>query len=243
MKKALFNWSGGKDSTLALHRVLQDERYEIVGLLTSINEAKQRVSMHGVRRALLEEQARQVGLELHPLILPEYIGMEEYNAFMQRTLTGHKREGIRTCIFGDIFLEDLKSYREEQLQKIGLEAVFPLWQQPTEALAREFIEAGFKAVIVSVNGSKLDQSFTGREYDEILLNDLPDEVDPCGEYGEFHTFVYDGPIFEEPVSFTKGEVVEKSFEPQNEDDTHSFITSGDQKKAPTYFYLDLVEAS
>ncbi|MCW9708064.1 adenine nucleotide alpha hydrolase [Fodinibius salsisoli] len=238
MKKVLFNWSGGKDSSLALYHALQGERYIVTGLLTSFNGANSRVSMHGTRKNLVEEQARNIGLELHPLMLPEQVGMEEYDAFMQQALEKHKKKGVRSYIFGDIFLEDLRAYREQQLQKVDMEAIFPLWQQSTEQLARQFIDVGFKAVVVSINGSKLDRSFVGREYDSQFLADLPAEVDPCGEYGEFHTFVYDGPIFDTPVSFQRGEVVAKTYE-QQDDDTHSFQQSGNNNPHPTYFYLDL----
>lgn len=244
MTIALFNWSGGKDSSLALYRVLQEDRYEITGLLTSFNGVKNRVSMHGIRRELLEEQVRQIGLKLYPLILPEVVSMDAYDEQMRQVLTPFKEERVTTCIFGDIFLEDLKTYREKQLQKVGMKAVFPLWQESTERLAQQFIDAGFKAVVVSVDGSKLDQSFVGRKYDNHFLADLPDNVDPCGEYGSFHTFVCDGPIFTNPVPFIKGEIVEKSFEHRDEeDDTHSFTkSSGDKDTAetPVYFYMDLL---
>src|SRR5699024_7320304 len=169
MKKALFNWSGGKDSSLALYRVLQDEQYEITGLLTNFNASNRRVSMHGIHQRLIEEQARQIGLRLHPLMLPENIGMEDYDSLMQQTLEKQKSLGIQICMFGDILLEDLKTYREQQLQKAQLEAVFPLWQQSTKRLSRQFINLGFKAIVVSVNGSKLGRAFAGREYDAKFL--------------------------------------------------------------------------
>lgn len=243
MTVALFNWSGGKDSAMCLHRIMQQNEFEVTGLLTSFNRAKNRVSMHGVRRELLEEQVWQIGLPLYPLMLPENIGMEEYGERMKQALIPHRKEHITTCIFGDIFLENLRSYREQQLQKMDMKAVFPLWQESTERLAQQFIDAGFKAVVVSVDGGKLDQSFVGRKYDNHLLADLPDNVDPCGEYGSFHTFVYDGPIFEEPVSFTKGETVTKKFESPEEEDAHSFNKSSGDKdtaKTSTCFYMDLL---
>src|SRR5699024_3619637 len=150
MKNVLFNWSGGKDSSLALYHALRDDRYKLSGLLTSFNGANNRVSMHGIHQRLIEEQARRIGLPLHPLMLPEDIDMEGYDRIMQDALKKQKRAGIHTCLFGDICLEDLKKYREQQLQKVQMEAVFPLWQQSTEQLSREFIDLGFKAVVVSV---------------------------------------------------------------------------------------------
>lgn len=239
MKKALFNWSGGKDSSLALYHALRDDLYEVSGLLTSFNGANNRVSMHGIHQRLIDEQARQIGLPLHPLMLPEEIGMEEYDNLMQQALEKQKRAGIQVCMFGDILLEDLKAYREQQLQKIEMEAEFPLWQQSTEQLARQFIEVGFKAVVVSVNGNKLGESFVGRQYDASFLTDLPEEVDPCGENGEFHTFVYDGPIFDEPVLFEKGTIVVKTYELQ-EEGKHDFDGANRSKKEPHYFYQDII---
>ena len=243
MKKALFNWSGGKDSSHALYHALQDDRYEVSGLLTSFNGANNRVSMHGIHQRLVREQARQIGISLHPLMLPESINMEDYDSFMQQALEKQKKAGVHTCLFGDIFLEDLKTYREQQLQKVQMEAVFPLWQQSTKRLSRQVIDLGFKAVIVSVNGSKMDRSFTGREYNEGFLADLPEQVDPCGEYGEFHTFVYDGPIFNKPVPFEKGEIVEKKYELNDNDDSHSFTDSQTNKSHQVFFYLDLLSSA
>lgn len=195
--------------------------------------------MHGIRRRLIEEQARQMGLELHPLMLPEHTGMEAYNAHMEQTLTSYKKKGIRTCVFGDIFLEDLKAYREHQLQKIRMEAFFPLWQESTDRLAQQFIEKGFRAVVVAVNGNKLDRSFAGREYDETFLSDLPRQVNPCGEYGAFHTFVYDGPIFDASVPFERGEVVSKSYTSPEGDKTHNFADERPAKQEVRYYYQDL----
>ncbi|NGP86849.1 diphthine--ammonia ligase [Fodinibius halophilus] len=239
MKKALFNWSGGKDSSFALYRVLQDDAYEISGLLTSFNKSNQRVSMHGIHQGLIEEQARQIGLPLHKLMLPENLGMEAYNTYMEQELSEHKEKGICTGIFGDIFLEDLKEYREEQLKKIGLNAEFPLWKESTSALSKAFIEVGFKAVVVSVSGQKLGESFVGRLYDESFIEDLPQGVDPCGENGEFHTFVFDGPIFEAPVSFNIGETVERTYDLPDNDDSHSFRDDSDQPAQCLYWFLDL----
>lgn len=243
MTKALFNWSGGKDSAMGLYQVIQQNEFEVRGLLTSFNSTNNRVSMHGVCRQLLEEQVQQIGLTLYPFMLPENIGMEEYSERMKQALIPHQKEGITTCIFGDIFLKDLRSYREQQLQRMDMKAAFPLWRQSTKVLAGEFIEAGFKAVVVAADGSHLDASFVGRSYDEDFLADLPEDVDPCGEYGAFHTFVYDGPIFNNPVSFIKGEIVEKSFGHPDKDDAHSFNKSSldkDTAKTSICFYMDLL---
>lgn len=211
-KNALFNWSGGKDSSLALFQVLKDKTYTVRHLLTSVNKQFQRVSMHGVRVELLKEQARSLNLPLHILEVPEMPTMEAYNQAMKETLSGFKQEDIHHSIFGDIFLEDLKAYREQQLALAGMRGVFPLWKRPTGDLVREFIDQGFKAVIVCVHEKYLNQSFAGREIDDAFVRDLPPNVDPCGENGEFHSFVYDGPIFHQPVRIKKGEVVHKKYE-------------------------------
>ncbi|MCH7534572.1 MAG: diphthine--ammonia ligase, partial [Bacteroidetes bacterium] len=209
--KAIFNWSGGKDSAFCLHRLMQSDEFEITTLLTSVNAHFNRISMHGVRVDLLEQQAKSIGLPLYKLELPETPSMKEYEELMTAALNEIKSDGVTHSIFGDIFLEDLKVYREKQLKKIGLEAVFPIWKMPTDQLVREFIDLGFKAVIVCHNDKYLDKSFSGRLIDHDFLNDLPDDVDPCGENGEFHSFVYDGPIFREPIEITIGEKVYKEY--------------------------------
>lgn len=221
--KSIFNWSGGKDSALCLHRVLQEGKYKIDTLLTTLSGTNNRVTMHGVRQELLQRQAESIGLPLTQVFLPEGIGMETYDKLMQEALTPFIQEQVTHAIYGDINLEDLRRYREEQLKKAGLEAVFPLWGLPTQQVVHDFIAAGFKAVVVCVNGRILDSSFVGRELDNAFLNDLPAGVDPCGENGEFHTFVYDGPIFQNPVKFTIGEKVYKTYgtPAQNEDNCHT----------------------
>jgi uncharacterized protein (TIGR00290 family) len=205
----MLSWSGGKDSALALHALKQDRRYQVVGLLTSVNEHYGRISMHGVREALLDEQAASLGLPLHKLKLPEHPSNEEYEDRMRAALETFKAQGIRHVAFGDLFLEDIRQYRLAQMQKAGMECLFPLWHRPTDALAREFIALGFKAVLCCVDEQTLDGGFAGREYDESLLRDLPASVDPCGENGEFHTFVYAGPIFRRPIACTRGERVHR----------------------------------
>jgi uncharacterized protein (TIGR00290 family) len=229
-KKAIFNWSGGKDSSLALYEVLKSGEYQVEHLLTTVNQFHNRVSMHGVRTELMEQQAISIGLPLYQVRLSEMPSMEEYNNKMAEAWRNFNNEGIRYSIFGDIFLEDLKKYREEQLAKVGLQAVFPIWKRPTNELLREFIDLGFKAVLVCVNEKYLDRSFAGRLIDVSFIKDLPDNVDPCGENGEYHSFVFDGPIFKTPVDIVKGEIVYKKYEP----------AKGDNAQYDTgFFYCDL----
>jgi len=242
MKKAIFNWSGGKDASFALYQILQNKNYEISALLTTFNASNNRVSMHGVHRNLIAAQAHQIGLPLHPVLLPADIGMTAYNERMNDKLESYKDQGIRHCIFGDILLEDIKAYRDRRLKRVKMRGVYPIWQQSTLELAQRFIQAGFKAVVVSVNGSQLNRSFAGREYDQAYLADLPEQVDPCGENGEFHTFVYDGPIFEHPVSFEKKDIVTKCYEQEVENDsTRGNDANGD--KEVTYYFQNLVKYS
>lgn len=205
----ILSWSGGKDCGLALYTLHQDTRYRVTGLLTSVNEHYGRVSMHGVREALLEQQAASLGLPLHKLRLSEHPSNEEYEQKMRAALESFKAKGIGHMAFGDLFLEDIRAYRERNLQRAGMQGLFPLWHRPTDRLAREFIAHGFKAVLCCVDGQALAGGFAGREYDEPLLNDLPAGVDPCGENGEFHTFVYAGPIFRKRIAFTRGECVQR----------------------------------
>ena len=208
---AIFNWSGGKDSALALYKVLQDGRYNVQTLLTSISEPYQRISMHGVRTALLDQQAAALGLPCRKLYLPETPTMAAYEQLMARTMQELKAAGATASIFGDIFLEDLRQYRENKLAELDLQAVFPLWGVPTAELIREFIGLGFKTITTCVNEKFLDRSFVGRVIDEDFLRDLPATVDPCGENGEFHTFVFDGPLFRQPIAFEKGEIVRRTY--------------------------------
>jgi uncharacterized protein (TIGR00290 family) len=210
--KAIFNWSGGKDSALCLHTLLQSQEFDITCLLTSISEFYQRISMHGVRVELLEQQAVQIGLPLVKLSIPEMPTMETYEKVMRKTLVSLKEQGAEVSVFGDIFLADLRTYREIKLAELNLNGVFPLWGRNTRELIETFIQLGFKTIITCVNEKYLDQSFAGRIIDESFLRDLPPNVDPCGENGEFHTFVFDGPIFKAPIFFTKGEVVYRKYE-------------------------------
>lgn len=220
--KAIFNWSTGKDSALALHKVLQSERYDVAWLLTTVNAEYDRVSMHGVRTELLEAQAASLGVPLVQVRLPDTPTMDAYERAMRETLDRLRNEGATVSIFGDIFLRDLRMYREQKLAEAGLHAVFPLWQTPTETLAREVIDLGFVTITTCVNAQYLDRRFVGRTFDDAFLDELPATVDPCGENGEFHTFTCDGPIFQRAVHVTTGEVVHRSYAqpvvPQNGDD-------------------------
>ncbi len=226
--KAIFNWSGGKDSALALYKCLSDPKIEISSLLTSVNREVERISMHGVRMSLLEEQVRCLGLPLSILSLPNEVSMDTYDALMHETLKKHVNSGVTHSVFGDIFLEDLKKYREDRLKQAGLKGLFPLWKMDTSELIYEFLDRGFKTIVVAIDGSKLDKSFAGRVLDKDFLKDLPPNVDPCGENGEFHTFVYEGPIFKETVHFEKGEVVAKKYALSKESD-----------EKVTYYFQDL----
>lgn len=211
MKKAIFNWSGGKDSAFALHKCLQNKEFDVVALFTSISYETKRISMHGVRLELLDKQAELLDLPLITISLPKETSMEVYNTIMQTQMNNFKLQKIDYSIFGDIFLQDLREYREKQLSKIGMDAVFPLWKRNTTELINEFIDAGFKTIVTAVDASKLGKEFVGRVIDKQFIADLPKDVDPCGENGEFHTFVFDGPLFNEPIKFSKGEIVRKEY--------------------------------
>lgn len=223
IKKSFFNWSTGKDSALALYTILQENNYSVETLVTAVNQEFERVSMHGVPEKLLEQQALSLGLPLKKIYFPEDVSMQLYDDIMKNSLEELVSSGFKYSIFGDIFLEDLKKYREQRLEEINLKGVFPLWKRDTKELIQEFLALGFKAITVSVNANLLDESFVGRIIDESFINDLPSNVDVCGENGEFHTFVYDGPIFKEPINFKIGEKVLKNYN-ANDSDTwdHSF---------------------
>lgn len=216
--KAIFNWSSGKDSALALYKTLQENQFEITSLLTSINEEFQRISMHGVHISLLEKQAESLGFPLIKMEIPKEPSMEEYREIMNQTMSKIKSQGVTHSIFGDIFLEDLRKYREDQLQSIGMKGVFPLWKIDTTNLIHEFLELGFKTIVTCVNETYLDKSFAGRIIDNDFIKDLPKNVDPCGENGEFHTFTFDGPILKNPIQFEIGETVKKTYPKPKTDD-------------------------
>jgi len=206
-EKVVISWSGGKDSALALYRIIKSEKYEIFCLLTTITQDFNRVTMHGVRRELIRKQAESLGFELKEVFIPSYAKNEIYEEKMREANLELLSKGIRKHVFGDIFLEDVRKYREDNLRKLNLEGIWPLWGEDTRKLAKEFINLGFKAIICSIDGNILDSSFVGREFDDDFLSDLPNNVDPCGERGEFHSFVYDGPIFKNKVEFKIGEKV------------------------------------
>ncbi len=207
MKKVILSWSGGKDSAMAFMELSRDSRYKIESLLTTVTAGYDRISMHGVRVSLLEEQADSLGLPLIKVAIPQGSSNEQYESAMRKVLVGAQAKGVTAVAFGDLFLEDVRRYREEKLSQIGMAAVFPIWKRNTRELASSFLKAGFKAILVCVDSNSLDQSFAGRAFDESLLADLPRSVDPCGENGEFHTFVYAGPIFDHPISIRLGETV------------------------------------
>lgn len=240
--KAIFNWSSGKDSALSLYKILQNPDYKIEYLLTSVNEQFQRISMHGVRVELLEAQAKSIDLPLKIMQIPEMPTMEVYETVMMQTLTELQKNGITHSVFGDIFLEDLRKYREDQLAKIGFEGVFPIWKIPSKELIDEFLQLGFKTIVVCVNERYLDKSFVGRIIDQEFINDLPENVDLCGENGEFHTFTFDGPIFSEPINFEIGEIVYRKYEkPKTEDLSETACdTSSSDAFDYGFWYCDLI---
>ena len=207
MKRILLSWSSGKDSAWSLHVLRQRGEYEVVGLLTTFNEAAGRVAMHAVRRELVEQQAAAVGLPLWAVPLPWPCCNEQYESLMAQTCAKAVSEGIEAVAFGDLFLEDVRSYREKQMANSGLEPIFPLWGLPTTALAAEMIMAGVRAKLTCVDTTKLDSSFAGREFNLDLLAALPPETDPCGERGEFHSFVYAGPMLKTGLSVSVGVTV------------------------------------
>jgi uncharacterized protein (TIGR00290 family) len=207
MKRILLSWSSGKDSAWSLHVLRQRGKYEVVGLLTTFNDEADRVAMHAVRRELVERQSAAAGLPLWAVPLPWPCSNEQYESLMAQACAKAVAEGIDGIAFGDLFLEDVRAYREKQLKDTGLESIFPVWGMPTAALAREMISSGVRAKLTCVDTDKLNGSFAGREFDEALLADFPDDVDPCGERGEFHSFVYAGPMFNAAMPVTVGETV------------------------------------
>lgn len=211
MKRIWLAWSSGKDSAWALHILRRDPAVEVTGLLTTLNGAVDRVAMHGVRREILEAQAAAVGLPLLALHLPDPCSNDEYERVMRRAIDRARTEGITHVAFGDLFLQDVRSYREKQFAGTGIEPLFPIWgdQTDTPALARKMMEQGARAVITCIDTEQIPREFLGREFDEALLRDLPKAVDPCGERGEFHTLCHDGPAFQHSLTTVPGETVER----------------------------------
>ena len=205
----LFCWSGGKDSAMALHVLMQRDDVRVAALLTTVTETYDRISMHGVRRELLVRQAQAIGLPLHEVRIPPQCVNPIYEARMEAALRIQYEAGIRTVAFGDIFLEDLREYREKNLARMEMAALFPIWKRDTRELIRTFHESRFRAIAICIDPKALDRSFAGRELDESFFRDLPAGVDPCGENGEFHTFVFDGPIFKSHIPVRAGEVIER----------------------------------
>ena len=238
-QRIVFCWSGGKDSALALNRLLGDERYEVVALLTTCNEHYQRVSMHGVRLELLDAQARALSLPLEKIFVSERSSNEEYSQKMANCLGLYKARGVSGCAFGDIFLEDLRLWREQNLAQLGLTGVFPIWKVDSHALLREFFEQGFGSVICCVNDAWLDESAVGRCLDESFVRSLPAEVDPCGENGEFHSFAFAGPIFREPVRYRLGEKVYRPLEPA-QPGSGATVCPAEQRPTRGFWFCDLL---
>lgn len=236
-KICIFNWSGGKDSTLALHYVLQDPSIEIRYLVTTVTEKYNRISMHGVREALLISQAESIGIPLYQIRLDEMPDMETYDASMAFHLKKLKKEGVTHSIFGDIFLEDLRIYREKKLSEVGMQAIFPLWNKNTKDLIQEFIKLTYKTIIVCTQSNL--ENFCGEVITAQLIDKLPEGIDPCGENGEFHTFVFEGPVFRYKIDFTPGEKVFRTYPaPLSQD--KSTAESIPPAKISGFWYIDLV---
>jgi uncharacterized protein (TIGR00290 family) len=209
VKRVLLSWSSGKDSAWALHVLRQQPKSHIVGLLTTLNAHFDRVAMHGTRRLVLEAQALAAELPLWAVPLPWPCSNEVYEERMREVCVRAVNQGVDAIAFGDLFLPDIRAYRETQLKPTGLEPLFPLWQLPTAELAREMLAGGIRAKLTCVDGKQLSSTFAGREFDESLLADLPANIDPCGEYGEFHTCVYAGPMFRSSIALEPGEIVDR----------------------------------
>nr|WP_236011186.1 adenine nucleotide alpha hydrolase [Olleya sediminilitoris] len=235
--KTYFNWSTGKDSALALYYLLNDNNYSVNQLVTTINSHYNRVTMHGLRQELLVAQTQALNIKASFIQLPEQPSMEVYNQIMQDSVTSLKNQGFTHSAFGDIFLEDLKAYRTNQLATLDVEAVFPLWKKDTKQLLTQFLKLGFKTIVVCANSKYFDQDFVGTIIDENFIDNLPEGVDPCGENGEFHTFCFDGPIFKNPIPFTIGEKVYREYKAPKTDDND--VCKSD---AETYgvWYCDLI---
>lgn len=209
--KTYFNWSTGKDSALALYYLLQENNYSVEYLLTTVNAHYSRVTMHGLPTELLKQQVAAIGIKNGTVELPEQPSNAEYEKLMTEKISQLKAEGFEYAAFGDILLEDLKTYREQQLAQLDIKTLFPLWHKNTAQLMDQFIDLGFKTIVVCVNADLLDRSFAGRIIDKEFIKDLPEGVDPCGENGEFHTFCFDAPYFKHPIKFEIGETVYKEY--------------------------------
>ena len=209
--KAIFCWSGGKDSAYSLYSVITENKYDVKYLLTTVNDTFKRISMHGVREELLDIQCESIGIPLLKVRVSEGTN-DEYEKRMETVLLKAKQEGIETVIFGDIFLEDLRTYREKNLEKVGMKAVFPLWKKDTGMLINDFINTGFRTIVCCTNDGYLGEEWCGREINKQFIDQLPPNVDPCGENGEYHTFCFEGPLFKKKINFSIGEKVYKPLE-------------------------------
>jgi len=237
-QRSIFNWSGGKDSALALYHCLQNREIDIKYLVTTINDAVDRISMHGVRTELLIKQAESIGIPLYQIRLPEMPGMDEYDNVMRKHMEHFRNEGITHAIFGDIFLEDLKHYRDQRLAEAGMTGIYPLWKRNTNELINEFLKLGFGTVIACTQ-ERLE-GIVGKEITSELIASLPADVDVCGENGEFHTFAFKGPIFAKEIAYKTGEKVFKEYKaPENSNDT---CVSDATKKLSGFWYCDLIPA-
>ncbi|HUI89513.1 MAG TPA: diphthine--ammonia ligase [Anaerolineales bacterium] len=207
MENVIVSWSGGKDSAIALYEILKNENYRVSALLTTLTQDYDRISMHGVRRILLEGQVASLGFPLEKVFVSKNGTNAEYESKMEQVLAKYREAGTTSVVFGDIFLEDLRKYREDKLATLKMRGIFPLWKRNTRQLVHSLTELGFKAITTCVDTQVLDRQFVGRTIDEQFLSELPPGVDACGENGEYHSFVYDGPIFQEKVQYTLGEIV------------------------------------
>lgn len=208
-KRTLMSWSSGKDSAWALHKLQQDPEIELLGLFCTVNKKFDRVAMHGVRVELLQKQAESIGLPLEVIEIPQPCSNADYEEIMGKFVASVKDRNIDCFAFGDLFLEDIRNYREEKLKGTGISAVFPIWGMPTDKLSREMVSSGLRTVITCIDPRQIPEAFVGREYDEAFLDALPEAVDPCGENGEFHSFVFDGPMFKEKIEISLGEIVHR----------------------------------
>ena len=242
MKKTYFNWSSGKDSALALYKIQQDATYKIHVLVTTVNEDYKRVSMHGLREELLEKQTEALGIPLEKIFFPANVTMDSYSKTMKIAMNSLVEKKYTHAVFGDIFLEDLKEYRDTKLKEVGIKGVYPLWKNDTKELLLEFLSLGFKAITVCVNAKLLGKEFVGRIIDKQFIYDLPENVDVCGENGEFHTFVFDGPNFSNPIEFTVGEKTLRSYTVNEDEDDNCGQSKDDEKKNfdTSFWYCDLL---
>ena len=238
--KTILSWSSGKDAAYTLHRLIQNQQKPDL-LLTTVNQDYERVSMHGLRIELLEKQAEALQIPLHKIPLKKDVDMATYNQIMKRHLESLKQKGFDKVYFGDIFLEDLKKYRAQQMELVHMQTGFPIWGYHTKELAIKIIKTGIKAIVVSTNAKVLDESFVGRLYDESFLNDLPTGVDWCGENGEFHTFVYDSPDFTQPIDFKLGEKTYKTYKPCSKKDENHYNQNVKNTAWYTgFWYMDIL---